>query len=631
MEDSLIQQQTSCNLAAELDAHFIPSASCFSSSPPDNFSTQQAASASSVAQTNHLQSVVSFNSRQHLYAPGHSQLQPASQPVQPVLHQEAHQFGHYYHYQACSSQTSTVQEPANLVAGDQWPSCTQTSYSACNHWSDANQSNSNHGVSYVSGYTQPATLSASETNSAWTPIAVQSNIYQMTYDKASSVQTNDVRQVGIGRAMNPGLAQHSSESMVQRSSGQSGYFPRPLANNQQAVSQPQTTVTNPSSPRQLQPQQSQRTQGKTPASKGSSNRSTLVSKAKGRSLGSNRTVSAPKQANSTGSGGTRTATSALLAQVGAPSSANIAPCELENFAEGFKQRRIKLGVTQADVGKALATLQLPGVGSLSQSTICRFESLTLSHNNMIALKPILQAWLETAENQAKQVRASQQTYYATNSASMATIASQAGQDMIGCRAQADATSSPAMTTDSLTEVSAKATLTTQPTRCSPFDPALPVALQLGAAQTVSNQLFSEVSCSDSSSETSGECLDQLEHCDGSSNEHKTRKRKTPENSSDSERSNRRTSIAAHEKRLLEIHFEQISRPTSEQLQNIADKLDMDKNTVRIWFCNQRQKKKRLKYSTNTTATTTTSINTSSTATAIEGNSIGLTIGPGSGV
>lgn len=51
-------------------------------------------------------------------------------------------------------------------------------------------------------------------------------------------------------------------------------------------------------------------------------------------------------------------------------------------------------MTQADVGKALAHLKMPGVGSLSQSTICRFESLTLSHNNMVALKPILHSWLE---------------------------------------------------------------------------------------------------------------------------------------------------------------------------------------------------------------------------------------------
>lgn len=77
------------------------------------------------------------------------------------------------------------------------------------------------------------------------------------------------------------------------------------------------------------------------------------------------------------------------------------PRELEAFAERFKQRRIKLGVTQADVGRALANLKLPGVGSLSQSTICRFESLTLSHNNMIALKPILAAWLEEAEAAAR--------------------------------------------------------------------------------------------------------------------------------------------------------------------------------------------------------------------------------------
>lgn len=74
------------------------------------------------------------------------------------------------------------------------------------------------------------------------------------------------------------------------------------------------------------------------------------------------------------------------------------PRELERFAEHFKQRRIKLGVTQADVGKALAHLKMPGVGSLSQSTICRFESLTLSHNNMVALKPILHSWLERVSN-----------------------------------------------------------------------------------------------------------------------------------------------------------------------------------------------------------------------------------------
>ncbi|XP_011561937.3 inhibitory POU protein isoform X2 [Plutella xylostella] len=154
------------------------------------------------------------------------------------------------------------------------------------------------------------------------------------------------------------------------------------------------------------------------------------------------------------------------------------PRELEAFAERFKQRRIKLGVTQADVGKALANLKLPGVGALSQSTICRFESLTLSHNNMIALKPILQAWLEEAEAQAKNKRR---------------------------------------------------------------DPDAPSVLPAG------------------------------------------------------EKKRKRTSIAAPEKRSLEAYFMVQPRPSGEKIAAIAEKLDLKKNVVRVWFCNQRQKQKRMKF------------------------------------
>ncbi|OBS69718.1 hypothetical protein A6R68_01740 [Neotoma lepida] len=149
---------------------------------------------------------------------------------------------------------------------------------------------------------------------------------------------------------------------------------------------------------------------------------------------------------------------------------------LEAFAERFKQRRIKLGVTQADVGSALANLKIPGVGSLSQSTICRFESLTLSHNNMIALKPILQAWLEEAE---------------------------------------------------------------------------------GAQREKMNK---------------------------------------PELFNGGEKKRKRTSIAAPEKRSLEAYFAVQPRPSSEKIAAIAEKLDLKKNVVRVWFCNQRQKQKRMKFS-----------------------------------
>lgn len=67
--------------------------------------------------------------------------------------------------------------------------------------------------------------------------------------------------------------------------------------------------------------------------------------------------------------------------------------DLESFARDFKQRRIKLGYTQADVGLALGTLY----GNVfSQTTICRFEALQLSFKNMCKLKPLLQKWLQFA-------------------------------------------------------------------------------------------------------------------------------------------------------------------------------------------------------------------------------------------
>uniref|UniRef100_A0A8C0SSN6 POU domain protein n=1 Tax=Canis lupus familiaris TaxID=9615 RepID=A0A8C0SSN6_CANLF len=191
-------------------------------------------------------------------------------------------------------------------------------------------------------------------------------------------------------------------------------------------------------------------------------------------------ISSPSLALMAGAGGVAAA-SAAAAVVGAAGLASICdsdtdPRELEAFAERFKQRRIKLGVTQADVGSALANLKIPGVGSLSQSTICRFESLTLSHNNMIALKPILQAWLEEAE---------------------------------------------------------------------------------GAQREKMNK---------------------------------------PELFNGGEKKRKRTSIAAPEKRSLEAYFAVQPRPSSEKIAAIAEKLDLKKNVVRVWFCNQRQKQKRMKFS-----------------------------------
>ena len=62
-----------------------------------------------------------------------------------------------------------------------------------------------------------------------------------------------------------------------------------------------------------------------------------------------------------------------------------------------------------------------------------------------------------------------------------------------------------------------------------------------------------------------------------------------------EKKRKRTSIAAPEKRSLEAYFTVQPRPSGEKIAAIAEKLDLKKNVVRVWFCNQRQKQKRMKF------------------------------------
>jgi len=69
--------------------------------------------------------------------------------------------------------------------------------------------------------------------------------------------------------------------------------------------------------------------------------------------------------------------------------------DLEQFAKLLKQKRITLGYTQADVGLTLGVL----FGKVfSQTTICHFEALQLSFKNMCKLRPLLQKWVEEADN-----------------------------------------------------------------------------------------------------------------------------------------------------------------------------------------------------------------------------------------
>ncbi|XP_020369840.2 POU domain, class 5, transcription factor 3-like [Rhincodon typus] len=146
--------------------------------------------------------------------------------------------------------------------------------------------------------------------------------------------------------------------------------------------------------------------------------------------------------------------------------------KMEQFAKELKHKRITLGFTQADVGLALGNLY----GKMfSQTTICRFEALQLSFKNMCKLKPILQRWLNDAENN-------------------------------------------------------------------------------GSLHEICNV---------------EQVLDQ------------SRKRK------------RRTSIENGVKRNLETYFMKCPKPTSEEISQIAEDLCLDKEVIRVWFCNRRQKGKRM--------------------------------------
>ncbi|XP_057689921.1 POU class 2 homeobox 2a isoform X2 [Corythoichthys intestinalis] len=160
--------------------------------------------------------------------------------------------------------------------------------------------------------------------------------------------------------------------------------------------------------------------------------------------------------------------------------------ELEQFARTFKQRRIKLGFTQGDVGLAMGKLY---GNDFSQTTISRFEALNLSFKNMCKLKPLLEKWLNDAET---------------------------------------------MSIDS-----------TLPSPSSLSSPSLGFDGMPG------------------------------------------RRRK------------KRTSIETNVRVALERAFLTNQKPTSEEILLIAEQLNMEKEVIRVWFCNRRQKEKRINPSSST--------------------------------
>ncbi|XP_018418714.1 PREDICTED: pituitary-specific positive transcription factor 1 isoform X2 [Nanorana parkeri] len=59
---------------------------------------------------------------------------------------------------------------------------------------------------------------------------------------------------------------------------------------------------------------------------------------------------------------------------------------------------------------------------------------------------------------------------------------------------------------------------------------------------------------------------------------------------------RRTTISIAAKEALESNFGEQSKPSSQEIMRMAEALNLEKEVVRVWFCNRRQREKRVKTS-----------------------------------
>lgn len=187
-----------------------------------------------------------------------------------------------------------------------------------------------------------------------------------------------------------------------------------------------------------------------------------------------------------------------------------------------------------------------------KGTICRFESLTLSHNNMIALKPVLHSWLEQAENDSRMKRKSDEV----------------------------------MSTSSTMTNGSSASLTSMNSTCNGINQN-----SNGAQNT--NGMITNGSNNNNGNNSNGHHTSSMLMNNSSSNSSASGGSGTSQSQHDRKR--KRTSIAAPEKRSLEAFFNVQPRPSGEKIAQIAEKLELKKNVVRVWFCNQRQKQKRMKF------------------------------------
>ncbi|OQR69663.1 hypothetical protein BIW11_12120 [Tropilaelaps mercedesae] len=268
--------------------------------------------------------------------------------------------------------------------------------------------------------------------------------------------------------------------------------------------------------------------------------------------------------------------------------------ELEQFAKTFKQKRIKLGFTQGDVGLAMGKLY---GNDFSQTTISRFEALNLSFKNMCKLKPLLQRWLQDAHASLGQPGGAQGQvgghgshgpHGAHSSSSEASAPSQAGGLPHAVHPSHGSHTGAGQQHSSLAGTHAGASVTPGHRPASLAGPTpSPAPTPLAAAQALGPSVHTGGASPGSGGAASGTAA--LSGCLpgslGSSS--------ILQADSICRRRKKRTSIESAVRVALERAFLLNSKPTSEEIAALADRLAMEKEVVRVWFCNRRQKEKRI--------------------------------------
>uniref|UniRef100_A0A0R3S4X3 POU domain protein n=1 Tax=Elaeophora elaphi TaxID=1147741 RepID=A0A0R3S4X3_9BILA len=200
--------------------------------------------------------------------------------------------------------------------------------------------------------------------------------------------------------------------------------------------------------------------------------------------------------------------------------------ELENFAQTFKKQRIKFGFTQGDVGLALGRRY--GT-DFSQTTISRFEALNLSFKNMCKLRPLLKEWLEDAE---------------------AALANGA-------------------TISDLLDAPSK--------ESTPQFPTSVIHLPLNNNKQSTLVNISASSGNKMPSEESPSPNGSIVCSSGAGGGVPLKKRR------------KRTNLDLAQRSALDAYFDMNPRPDHDRMAEIAELVGLDRDVVRVWFCNRRQK------------------------------------------